>query len=113
MNREFRAPRLNALWGSAFTDVTAWSGSIDAYVRRIAGCQVSRTAHATFVLDALEQALHECWPLHGGWLVHNRDRGAQYLALRYTERLAEAGVETSVVSVGDSYDNALARRPTA
>lgn len=81
---------------------------IDAYARRIVGWRVSRTAHAAFVLDALEQALHERRPLQGGGLVHHSDRGSQYLALRYTERLAEAGVEPSVGSVGDSYDNALA-----
>ncbi len=87
-----------------------WSGFvyvafvIDAYARRIVGWRVSRTAHTAFVLDALEQALHERRPLQGGGLVHHSDRGSQYLALRYTERLAEAGVEPSVGSVGDSYD---------
>jgi len=70
--------------------------------------RVSRTAHAGFVLDALEQALHERRPVHGGGLVHHSDRGSQYLSIRYTERLADAGVEPSVGSVGDSYDNALA-----
>ena len=78
------------------------------YSRRIVGWRVSRTAHAAFVLDALEQALHERRPAKGGGLVHHSDRGSQYLALRYTERLAEAGIEPSVGSVGDSYDNALA-----
>lgn len=81
---------------------------IDVFARRIVGWRVSRTAHAAFVLDALEQALHERRPLQGGGLVHHSDRSSQYLALRYTERLAEAGVEPSVGSVGDSYDNALA-----
>jgi transposase InsO family protein len=112
VNRQFRAPWPNAL--SDFTYVATWQGFvyvafvIDAYARRIVGWRVSRTAHAGFVLDALEQALHERRPLQGGGLVHHSDRGSQYLALRYTERLAEAGVEPSVGSVGDSYDNALA-----
>ena len=81
---------------------------MDTFARRIVGWRVSRTAHPTFVLDALEQALHQRRPLQGGGLVHHSDRGSQYLALRYTERLVEAGVEPSVGSVGDSYDNALA-----
>jgi putative transposase len=114
VNRRFKAPQPNALWVSDFTYVATWAGFvyvafvIDAYARRIVGWRVSRTAHAVFVLDALEQALHERRPLLGGGLVHHSDRGSQYLALRYTERLAEAGVEPSVGSVGDSYDNALA-----
>jgi putative transposase len=113
VNRRFKAPRPNALWVSDFTYVATWVGFvyvafiIDAYARRIVGWRVSRTAHAGFVLDALEQALHERCPAQGG-LVHHSDRGSQYLALRYTERLAEAGIEPSVGSVGDSYDNALA-----
>ena len=114
VNRQFKAPRPNALWVSDFTYVATWAGFvyvafvIDAYARRIVGWRVSRTAHASFVLDALEQAVHERRPLHGGGLVHHSDRGSQYLALRYTDRLAEAGIEPSVGSVGDSYDNALA-----
>jgi len=102
------------LWVSDFTYVATWVGFvyvafvIDAYARRIVGWRVSRTAHAAFVLDALEQALHERRPLQGCGLVHHSDRGGQYLSIRYTERLAEAGVEPSVGSVGDSYDNALA-----
>ena len=72
------------------------------------GWRVSRTAHAGFVLDALEQALHERRPLQGGGLVHHSDRASQYLALRYSDRRAEAGIQASVGSVGDSYDNALA-----
>ncbi len=78
----------------------------EGYARRIVGWRVSRTAHASFVLDALEQALYERRPTRG--LVHHSDRGSQYVSIRYTERLAEAGVEPSVGSVGDSYDNALA-----
>ena len=114
VNRVFRAPAPNMLWLSDFTYVSTWSGFvyvafvIDAYARRIVGWRVSRTAHASFVLDALEQALHERRPVHRGGLVHHADRGSQYVSIRYTERLAEAGTEPSVGSVGDSYDNALA-----
>jgi putative transposase len=114
VNRQFRAPRPNALWVSDFTYVATWSGFvyvafvIDAFARRIVGWRVSRTAHASFVLDALEQALHQRRPVRNDGLIHHSDRGVQYLALRYTERLAEAGVQPSVGSVGDSYDNALA-----
>jgi len=68
---------------------------------------VSRTAHAGFVLDALEQALHDRRPARGG-LTHHSDKGSQYVSIRYTERLLAAGIEPSVGSVGDSYDNALA-----
>jgi transposase InsO family protein len=104
----------NMLWLSDFTYVATWTGFfyvafvIDAYARRIIGWRVSRMAHASFVLDALEQALHERRPTHRGGLVHHSDRGSQYVSIRYTERLAEAGIEPSVGSVGDSYDNALA-----
>ena len=114
VNRQFKAPAPNRLWVSDFTYVSTWGGMvyvafvIDTYARRIVGWRVSRTAHATFVLDALEQALHERRPIHGGGLVHHSDRGSQYLSIKYTERLAEAGIEPSVGSVGDSYDNALA-----
>ena len=113
VNRQFRAPRPNALWVSDFTYVATWAGFvyvafvIDAFARRIVGWRVSRTAHAGFVLDALEQALHERRPARGG-LVHHSDRGVQYVSIKYTERLAAAGIEPSVGSVGDSYDNALA-----
>ena len=113
VNRQFRAPRPNALWVSDFTYVATRSGFvyvafvIDAYARRIVGWRVSRTAHADFVLDALEQALHDRRPAKGG-LIHHSDRGRQYVAIRYTERLLEAGIEPSVGSVGDSYDNAPA-----
>jgi putative transposase len=114
VKRVFHAPAPNRLWLSDFTYVSTWSGFvyvafvIDAYARRIVGWRVSRTAHASFVLDALEQALHERRPMHRGGLVHHSDRGSQYVSIRYTERLAEAGIEPSVGSVGDSYDNALA-----
>ena len=114
VNRVFHAPTPNVLWVSDFTYVSTWTGFvyvafvIDVYARRIVGWRVSRTAHASFVLDALEQALHERRPVRRGGLVHHSDRGSQYVSIRYTERLAEAGIEPSVGSVGDSYDNALA-----
>jgi putative transposase len=114
VNRQFHAPAPNKLWVSDFTYVATWAGFvyvafvIDTFARRIVGWRVSRTAHAGFVLDALEQALHERRPLRGGGLVHHSDRGVQYVSIKYTERLAEAGIEPSVGSVGDSYDNALA-----
>ena len=114
VNRVFHAPAPNVLWVSDFTYVSTWTGFvyvafvIDVYARRIVGWRASRTAHASFVLDALEQALHERRPIHRGRLVHHSDRGSQYVSIKYTERLAEAGIEPSVGSVGDSYDNALA-----
>jgi transposase InsO family protein len=114
VNRQFHAPRPNVLWVSDFTYVSTWAGFvyvafvIDTYARRIVGWRASRTAHAGFVLDALEQALHDRRPVHRGGLVHHSDRGSQYVSIKYTERLAEAGIEPSVGSVGDSYDNALA-----
>jgi putative transposase len=113
VNRQFQVPCPNVLWVSDFTYVATWSGFvyvafvIDAYARRIVGWRVSRSAHAGFVLDALEQALHERRPVRGG-LVHHSDRGSQYVSIRYTQRLIEGGIEPSVGSVGDSYDNALA-----
>jgi putative transposase len=114
VNRQFQAPRPNALWVSDFTYVATWQGFvyvafvIDAFARCIVGWRVSRTAHAGFVLDALEQALHDRRPLRRGGLVHHSDRGVQYVSIKYTERLAGAGIEPSVGSVGDSFDNALA-----
>lgn len=114
VNRQFHAPAPNRLWLSDFTYVATWSGFvyvafvIDAYARRIVGWRVSRTAHAGFVLDALEQALHDRRPVHDAGLVHHSDRGSQYVSIKYTDRLAAAGIEPSVGSVGDSYDNALA-----
>ncbi len=112
VNRQFRAPCPNRLWVSDFTYVSTWSGFvyvafvIDTFARRIVGWRASRTAHAGFVLDALEQALHQRRPVGG--LVHHSDRGSQYVSIKYTERLRDAGIEPSVGSVGDSYDNALA-----
>src|SRR5208337_4516976 len=78
------------------------------FARRIVGWRASRSARAGFVLDALEQALYNRRPMRKGGLVHHSDRGVQYVSIKYTDRLAEAGVEPSVGSVGDSYDNALA-----
>ena len=114
VNRQFRADRPDQLWLSDFTYVSTWSGFvyvafiIDAFARRIVGWRVSRTPDAGFVLDALEQALHQRRPARKSGLVQHSDRGSQYLSIRYTERLGLAGIEPSVGSVGDSYDNALA-----
>jgi transposase InsO family protein len=113
VQRQFTADRPNALWVSDFTFVATWQGFvyvafvIDVYARRIVGWRVSSSARTDFVLDALEQALHERRPAENA-LVHHSDRGSQYLSICYTDRLAEAGIEPSVGSVGDSYDNALA-----
>ncbi|RSU81758.1 IS3 family transposase [Sphingomonas koreensis] len=114
VNRQFRAPAPNRLWVSDFTYVATWAGFvyvafvIDTYARRIVGWRASRTTHASFVLDALEQALHDRRPVHRGGLVHHSDRGSQYVSIKYTERLAEAGIGPAGGSGGDSYDNALA-----
>lgn len=95
------------------TPLATWPGFvyvafvIDVFARRIVGWRVSRSARAEFVLDALEQALHDRQPWRAN-LIHHSDRGVQYVSLKYTGRLAEAGIEPSVGSVGDSYDNALA-----
>ena len=112
VNRQFKAERPNQLWVSDFTYVSTWQGwlyvafVIDVFARRIVGWRVSSTMHTDFVLDALEQALYARQPTED--LVHHSDRGSQYVSIRYTERLAEAGIEPSVGSKGDSYDNALA-----
>ena len=114
VNRVFKAERPNQLWVSDFTYVSTWQGwlyvafVIDVYARRIVGWPVSRSMHTDFLLDALEQALYERQPERAEYLVHHLDRGTQYVSIRYTERLAEAGIEPSVGSRGDSYDNALA-----
>jgi putative transposase len=81
---------------------------IDTFANHIVGWKVSRSARTDFVLDALEQALYKRRPVRRGGLIHHSDRGTQYVSIRYTERLVEAGIEPSVGSVGDSYDNALA-----
>jgi putative transposase len=113
VNRQFHAPAPNVLWVSDFTYVATWQGFvyvafvIDVFARRIVGWRVSRTANAGFVLEALEQALHQRKPAQDK-LVHHSDRGSQYLSIKYTERLAEAKIAPSVGSVGDSYDNAMA-----
>ena len=112
VNRQFRASRPNQLWVADFTYVATWSGFvyvafvIDVFARRIIGWRVARSMHAELVLDALEQALWSRSGIKG--VIHHSDRGSQYLAIRYSERLTEAGAEPSVGSVGDSYDNALA-----
>jgi transposase InsO family protein len=114
VNREFRADRPNQLWVSDFTYVSTWQGwlyvafVVDVFARRIVGWRVSSSMTTDFVLDALEQALYARQPERDSSLVHHSDRGSQYVSIRYSERLAEAGVEPSVGSKGDSYDNALA-----
>ena len=114
VNRQFRAERPNQLWVSDFTYVSTWQGwqyvafVIDVFARRIVGWRVSSSMQTDFVLDALEQALYARQPERDNSLVHHSDRGSQYVSIRYSERLAEAGVEPSVGSKGDSYDNALA-----
>jgi putative transposase len=110
VNRAFQPPCPDRLWVADFTYVSTWNGFIyvafvtDAFARRIVGWRVSRSAHAQFVLDALEQAIHDRRPAHKGGLIHHSDRGSQYVAIRYAERLVEAGIDPSVGSVGDSYD---------
>jgi len=114
VHREFKAQRPNQLWVSDFTYVSTWQGwqyvafVIDVFARRIVGWRVSSTMRTDFVLDALEQALYARQPERDNTLIHHSDRGSQYVSIRYSERLAEAGIEPSVGSKGDSYDNALA-----
>jgi putative transposase len=112
VQREFRAIRPNQLWVADITYVATWAGFvyvafvIDVFSRTIVGWRVSNSLRSDLALDALEQAIHARQP--SDELVHHSDRGTQYLSIRYTERLAEAGIEPSVGTVGDSYDNALA-----
>ena len=112
VNRQFTATRPNQLWVADITFVATWAGFvyvafvIDVFARCIVGWRVSRSLKTELVLDALEQALWARGETAG--LVHHSDHGCQYLSIRYTERLAEAGIDASVGSVGDSYDNALA-----
>ena len=112
VQRDFQASRPSHLWVADLTYVATWCGFvyvafvIDVFSRAIVGWRVSRSLRSDLALDALEQALHA--RPGGDGLVHHSDRGVQYLSIRYTERLAEAGIEPSVGSVGDSYDNALA-----
>ena len=112
VNRQFVATRPNQLWVADITFIATWSGFvyvafiIDVFARRIVGWRVSRSLKTELVLDALEQALWSRTPIEG--LVHHSDRGCQYLSIRYSDKLVEAGIDASVGSVGDSYDNALA-----
>ncbi len=112
--QRFKADRPNELWVADFTYVSTWQGFvyvafvIDVFARRIVGWRVSSSMQTDFVLDALEQALYARRAEREGELVHHSDRGSQYVSIRYSERLAEAGIEPSVGSTGDSYDNALA-----
>jgi transposase InsO family protein len=112
VNRDFTATRPNQLWVADLTYVATWRGFvyvafvIDVFSRKIVGWRASSSLRTDLALDALEQALYD--RPGASDLVHHSDRGTQYLSIRYTERLAEAGIEPSVGSVGDSYDNALA-----
>ena len=112
VKRDFTATRPNQLWVADFTYVATWVGFvfvafiIDAFSRMIVGWRVATTMSAELTLDALEQAI---WARDiSGKLIHHSDHGSQYLSIRYSERLAEAGIEASVGSVGSAYDNALA-----
>jgi putative transposase len=114
VDRQFTATRPNQLWVADFTYVATWRGFvyvafvIDVFARRIVGWRVSASLRTDFVLDALEQAIYDRGGAEVSDLVHHSDRGSQYLAMRYTDRLTDAGIEPSVGSRGDSYDNALA-----
>lgn len=114
VDRQFTATRPNQLWVADFTYVATWRGFvyvalvIDVFARRIVGWRVSSSLRTDFVLDALEQAICERGGDGLADLVHHSDRGTQYLSMRYTERLGDAGIAPSVGSRGDSYDNALA-----
>jgi transposase InsO family protein len=112
VQRHFVAERPNQLWIADFTYVATWSGFaftafvVDVFSRRIVGWRVASTMSTDLPLDALEQALHDRKIEEP--LIHHSDRGSQYLSLRYSDRLADAGIEPSVGSTGDSYDNAMA-----
>jgi transposase InsO family protein len=114
VTRRFTATRPNQLWVADLTYVATWRGFvyvafvIDVFSRRIVGWRASSSLRSDLALDALEQALYDRAVGEAGPLVHHSDRGVQYLSIRYTERLAEAGIEPSVGSKGDSYDNAMA-----
>jgi putative transposase len=114
VERDFHASRPNQLWVSDFTYVATWRGFvyvafvIDAFARRIVGWRVSASLRTDFVLDALEQAVHDRRRDDWMGLVHHSDRGTQYVSMRYTDRLADSGIAPSVGSRGDAYDNALA-----
>jgi putative transposase len=112
VERHFEATRPNQLWVADFTYVATWRGFvhvafiIDVFARVIVGWRVSTSMRTDLVLDALEQAVHDRRPSER--LIHHSDRGVQYVSIRYTDRLVDAGIEASVGTVGDSYDNALA-----
>jgi transposase InsO family protein len=114
VTRQFQATRPNQLWVADLTYVATWRGFtyvafvIDVFSRRIVGWRASNSLRSDLALDALEQALYDRPIGESERLVHHSDRGVQYLSIRYTERLAEAGIEPSVGSKGDSYDNAMA-----
>jgi len=114
VKRNFSVSRPNALWVADLTYVATWRGfvyvafAIDAFARRIVGWRVSNSLQADIALDALEQALHDRSVSPKSGLIHHSDRGVQYVSIRYAQRLSEVGIEPSVGSVGDSYDNALA-----
>jgi transposase InsO family protein len=114
VNRDFKVSGPNRLWVADLTYVATWRGFvyvafvIDAYARCIVGWRVSNSLRTDIALDALEQALYARGIGGEADLIHHSDRGVQYVSIRYTERLADAGIEPSVGSIGDSYDNALA-----
>ncbi len=114
VNRDFTVSEPNRLWVADLTYVATWRGFvyvafvIDAFARRIVGWRVSSSLRTDIALDALEQALYDRRVAETTDLIHHSDRGVQYVSIRYTQRLAQAGIEPSVGSVGDSYDNALA-----
>ena len=113
VNRQFHAPAPNRLWVSDFTYVSTWSGFvyvafvIDVYARYIVGWRVNRTAHAGFVLDALEQAIHDRRPTHHGGLIHHSDRGGQYASHHYRDILRRAACQQSMSRAANCYDNAF------
>ena len=108
VKRQFKATRFNELWVSDFTYVSTWQGwlfvafVIDVFARRIVGWSVSSTMTTDFVLDAQELAIHDRKPQMNGPIVHHSDRGTQYLSIRYTQRLAQANIDASVGTTGDS-----------
>ena len=112
VNRNFTANRPNELWVADFTYVATWKGYVyvafvtDVFSRMIVGWRVLTSMNADLTLDALEQAIVARSDTER--LIHHSDRGCQYLSIKYSEKLSEAGIEPSVGSVGDSYDNALA-----
>jgi transposase InsO family protein len=114
VKRQFHADRPNQLWVSDFTYVSTWAGFVyvafvvDVYARYIVGWKVSYSMSADFVLDALEQAIHARRPKREDGLIHHSDHGVQYLSIRYSGRLIDAGLKASTGTVGDSYDNAMA-----